>query len=135
MAKKNEYNASSIQSLSQHNHLLKRLSLTFGRETGHADHPFSSQKSVAIREIIDNAVDEILGGHGDKIRVSYYEDGSYEVQDNGRGLPIDVGADSNGKEASGVYLCLGVIQSGGKFTTESKRYSSGLNGVICPACL
>lgn len=129
MAKKNEYNASSIQSLSQHNHLLKRLSLTFGRETGHADHPFSSQKSVAIREIIDNAVDEILGGHGDKIRVSYYEDGSYEVQDNGRGLPIDVGADSNGKEASGVYLCLGVIQSGGKFTTESKRYSSGLNGV------
>lgn len=129
MAKKNEYNASSIKSLSQHNHLLKRLSLTFGRETGYENHPFSSQKSVAIREIIDNAVDEILGGHGDKIRVSYYKDGSYEVQDNGRGLPTDVGTDSSGKESSGVYLCLGVIQSGGKFTAETDRYSSGLNGV------
>lgn len=129
MAKKTEYNASSIQSLSQHNHLLKRLSLTFGRETGAPDYPFSSQKSVAIREIIDNAVDEILGGYGDKIGVSYYKDGSFEVRDNGRGLPVDIGHDSTGKAASGIYLCLGVIQSGGKFTTDSKRYSSGLNGV------
>lgn len=135
MAKKTEYNASSIQSLSQHNHLLKRLSLTFGRETGAPDYPFSSQKSVAIREIIDNAVDEILGGYGDKIGVSYFKDGSFEVRDNGRGLPVDIGHDSTGKAASGIYLCLGVIQSGGKFTTDSKRYSSGLNGVMCPACL
>ena len=126
---KNDYNASSIQALSQRNHLLKRLSLTFGRETGDKETPFSSQKSVAIREIIDNAVDEVLGGYGDKIRVSYYEDGSYEVQDNGRGLPVDVGSDSNGKPASGIYLCLGVIQSGGKFTVDSKQYTSGLNGV------
>lgn len=130
MAKrKDSYNASDIKSLSQHNHLLKRLSLTFGRETGDSEYPFSSQKSVAIREIIDNAVDEILGDHGNTIKVTYHKDGSFEVQDNGRGLPVDTGADSNGIAASGIYLCLGVIQSGGKFTTESKKYSSGLNGV------
>ena len=129
MAKKNDYNANSIQALSQRNHLLKRLSLTFGRETGDKETPFSSQKSVAIREIIDNAVDEVLGGYGDKIRVSYYKDGSYEIQDNGRGLPVDAGTDSTGKAASGIYLCLGVIQSGGKFTVDSKQYTSGLNGV------
>ena len=114
MAKKTEtYNASDIKALSQHNHLLKRISLTFGRETGDNDYPFSSQKTVAIREIIDNSVDEVLGGYGDKIFVNYYKDGSYEVKDNGRGLPIDTGVDSNGTPASGIYLCLGVIQSGG----------------------
>lgn len=130
MAKKTEtYNASDIKALSQHNHLLKRISLTFGRETGDNDSPFSSQKTVAIREIIDNSVDEVLGGYGDKIFVNYYKDGSYEVKDNGRGLPIDTGVDSNGTPASGIYLCLGVIQSGGKFTADSKRYSAGLNGV------
>lgn len=127
--KKDSYNASDIQSLSQHNHLLKRLALTFGRETGDNENPFSSQKSVAIREIIDNAVDEVLGGYGDTIRVVYHEDDSFEIQDNGRGLPIDIGNDSTGKPASGIYLCLGVIQSGGKFGTESKKYTSGLNGV------
>lgn len=127
--KKTEYNASNIQALSQHNHLLKRLSLTFGRETGDEESPFSSQKSVAIREIVDNAVDEVMGGYNDRIRVTYHKDGAFEVQDGGRGLPIDAGMDSNGNAASGIYLCLGVIQSGGKFGTDSKRFSGGLNGV------
>ena len=126
---KNEYNAGSIQALSQHNHLLKRISLTFGRETGDVDNPFSSQKTVAIREITDNAIDEVLEGYGDKVRVHYYPDKSIEVQDNGRGLPVDTGKDSEGRPVSGIFLTLGIIQSGGKFSTDSKRYSSGLNGV------
>lgn len=129
MAKKNEYNASSIQSLDQHNHLLKRISLTFGRETGDEEVPFSSQKSVAIREIIDNAFDEVIGGYGNRVKVTYFEDGAFEVQDSGRGLPVDIGVDSTGQKCNGIYLCLGVIQSGGKFETDSKRFSSGLNGV------
>lgn len=129
MAKKNEYNASSIQSLDQHNHLLKRISLTFGRETGDEEIPFSSQKSVAIREIIDNAFDEVIGGYGNRVKVTYFEDGAFEVQDSGRGLPVDIGVDSTGQKCNGIYLCLGVIQSGGKFETDSKRFSSGLNGV------
>lgn len=129
MAKKEEYNASAIQALTSHEHLLKRISLTFGRETGDKDEPFSSQKSVAIREITDNAIDEVLGGYASNVNVHYYDDGAIEVQDNGRGLPVDTGHDAAGNPVSGIYLTLGVIQSGGKFTTDSNRFSMGLNGV------
>lgn len=129
MAKKETYNASDINALSAHNHLLKRISLTFGRETGSPDHPFSSQKTVSVREITDNAIDEVIGGYADTVRVHYYPDRSIEVQDNGRGLPVDIGHDSEGHPVSGIYLTMGVIQSGGKFGTDSKRFSSGLNGV------
>lgn len=129
MAKKNTYNADSIQALDQRTHLLKRMSLTFGAEGGTPEDPFSTQKSVAIREITDNSIDEVIGGHADRVKVSFFKDGSVEVQDNGRGIPVDAGKDSQGKAASGIYLSLGIVQSGGKFTTDSKRFSGGLNGV------
>lgn len=129
MAKNTEYNASSIKALSQHDHLLKRISLTFGAETGDKENPYSSQKTIAFREIADNSVDEVLAGHGQNVRVHFYEDQSVEIQDAGRGLPVDVGVDSEGKKVNGVYLTLGVIQSGGKFETDGSRFSSGLNGV------
>lgn len=130
MAKKNnEYNASSIKALDQRTHLLKRMSLTFGAEGGTPEEPFSTQKSVAIREITDNSIDEAIGGYADRIKVFFYKDGSVEVQDNGRGIPVDIGEDSAGVKASGIYLCLGVIQSGGKFETDSERFTGGLHGV------
>mgnify|MGYP001466805173 CR=1 FL=1 len=59
--KKTEYNADSIVSLNQHQHLLKRLALTFGSETGNDKHPFSSQKTVSLRELVDNSLDEVRG--------------------------------------------------------------------------
>lgn len=130
MAKKNnEYNASSIKALDQRTHLIKRMSLTFGAESGTPEEPFSSQKSVAIREITDNSVDEVIGGHAERLKVSFLKDGSVEVQDNGRGLPVDIGENSDGTPASGIFLTLGVIQSGGKFENDSERFSGGLNGV------
>lgn len=129
MAKNKEYNASSIKALDQRTHLIKRMSLTFGAESGTPEEPFSSQKSVAIREITDNSVDEVIGGHAERIKVSFLEDGSVEVQDNGRGLPVDIGENSDGSAASGIFLTLGVIQSGGKFENDSERFSGGLNGV------
>lgn len=130
MAKKNnEYNASSIKALDQRTHLLKRMSLTFGAEGGTPEEPFSTQKSVAIREITDNSVDEVIAGYANRIRVKFFKDGSVEVQDNGRGLPVDIGRDAQGNPANGVYLTMGVIQSGGKFETDSNRFSAGLNGV------
>ena len=129
MAKVKEYNASSIKALDQRTHLLKRMSLTFGPEGGTPAEPFSTQKSVAIREITDNSIDEVIGGFADRVRVSFLKDGSVVVQDNGRGIPVDIGEDSLGNPASGVYLSLGVIQSGGKFETDSERFSGGLNGV------
>ena len=129
MSKNKEYNASSIKALDQRTHLIKRMSLTFGAETGTPEEPFSSQKSVAIREITDNSVDEVIGGHAERIKVSFFKDGSVEVQDNGRGLPVDIGQNSDGSPASGIFLTLGVIQSGGKFENDSERFSGGLNGV------
>lgn len=130
MAKKNnEYNASSIRALDQRTHLLKRMSLTFGAEGGTPEYPFSTQKSVAIREITDNSVDEVIGGYANKVRVKFAKDGSVEVQDNGRGIPVDIGKDGKDNPASGIYLSLGIIQSGGKFENDSERFSSGLNGV------
>lgn len=127
--KKETYDANSIVSLSQHDHLLKRLSLTFGSETGNEKHPFSSQKGVAIREIMDNSLDEVRAGYGEWIKLSFFKDGSVEVKDSGRGLPIDSSVDASGRKISGVYKCLGIIQSGGKFGADSNRFSSGLNGV------
>lgn len=125
---KETYNASSIKALSSHDHLLKRLSLTFGPVES-SNETFARQKNVAIREIVDNAVDEVRGGYGSKIRLKFFKDRSFEVQDSGRGIPVDIGHDSAGNRASGIYLALGVIQSGGKFSTDSKRFSTGLNGV------
>lgn len=127
--KKSEYNASSIKALDQRTHLLKRMSLTFGAEGGTPEEPFSTQKSVAIREVTDNSVDEVIEGHANRVKVKFFKDGSVEVQDNGRGLPVDIGTDANGNPATGIYLTMGVIQSGGKFETDSERFSAGLNGV------
>ena len=55
MANRNDYNADSIEALTPRQHLLKRLSLTFGREGTDPEYQFSLQKNVAIREILDNA--------------------------------------------------------------------------------
>lgn len=122
------YQASSIKALDQHTHLLKRISLTFGPEEEDGA-PYAAQKGVALREIVDNALDEARAGYGSNIKIIFNEDKSCEVQDSGRGIPVDIGQDAQGNPASGIYLSLGVIQSGGKFETDSSRYSSGLNGV------
>lgn len=126
---KPSYNSDSIISLNQHQHLLKRLSLTFGSETGSEKVPFSSQKSVALREIIDNSLDEVRGGHGSHVRLSFFADKSVEIKDSGRGIPVDKSLDGDGRPVSGIYKSLGIIQSGGKFSSDSSRFSSGLNGV------
>ena len=76
-----DYTSKNIISLTSHQHLLKRLSLTFGPESGGE---FSSQKTVAVREIVDNATDEVMAGFGDRVRVQFFDDGSVAVQDSGR---------------------------------------------------
>lgn len=118
----------TIKALDQHQHLLKRLSLIFGAVEGPGVE-FSSQKGVALREILDNGLDEIRAGHGEWLRVSFYKDRSFECYDSGRGIPTAPGKDAEGRPASQLYLALGVLQSGGKFETDSKRFSSGLNGL------
>jgi len=77
-------------------------------------------------EIIDNAVDEALGGHGDEIDVVLHPDGSAEVHDHGRGIPVDIEPKTG---LSGVELVMTRLHAGGKFGGGSYTASGGLHGV------
>ncbi|MFF5971546.1 type IIA DNA topoisomerase subunit B [Streptomyces sp. NPDC012769] len=77
-------------------------------------------------EIIDNSVDEALGGYCDHIEVILHEDGSVEVHDNGRGIPVDVEPKTG---LSGVEVVMTKLHAGGKFGGGSYAASGGLHGV------
>ena len=77
-------------------------------------------------ELIDNAVDEALGGHCTKIEVILHDDHSAEVRDNGRGIPVDVEPKTG---LTGVELVMTRLHAGGKFGGGSYTASGGLHGV------
>lgn len=77
-------------------------------------------------EIIDNAVDEALGGHGDRIEVVLHSDGSVEVRDRARGIPVDVEPRTG---LTGVEVVFTKLHAGGKFGGGSYAASGGLHGV------
>ncbi|MFF3754439.1 type IIA DNA topoisomerase subunit B [Streptomyces sp. NPDC002018] len=77
-------------------------------------------------EIIDNSVDEALGGYCDHIEVILHEDGSVEVRDNGRGIPVDVEPKTG---LSGIEVVMTKLHAGGKFGGGSYAASGGLHGV------
>ncbi len=77
-------------------------------------------------EIVDNGVDEALAGHCDRIEVELYPDGSIEVRDNGRGIPVDIEPKSG---LPGVELVYTKLHAGGKFGGGSYGASGGLHGV------
>jgi DNA gyrase subunit B len=77
-------------------------------------------------EIVDNSVDEALGGHCTKIWVVLHADGSYEVGDNGRGIPVDIEPKTG---LPGVELVMTRLHAGGKFGGVSYTASGGLHGV------
>ncbi|MEN9740975.1 MAG: hypothetical protein RLZ72_1241 [Actinomycetota bacterium] len=77
-------------------------------------------------EIIDNSVDEALGGFGSTIEVTLHDDGSVEVADNGRGIPVDIEPRTG---LSGVEVVFTKLHAGGKFGSGSYTASGGLHGV------
>ncbi len=77
-------------------------------------------------EVIDNSVDEALGGHCNELAVKLYKDESLEVVDNGRGMPVDIHPQ---EKVSGVELILTRLHAGGKFSGDSYKFSGGLHGV------
>ncbi len=79
-----------------------------------------------IQEVIDNSVDEALAGYCKNIDVTLHEDGSIEVTDNGRGMPVD---DHPEHGIPGVELILTRLHAGGKFSNENYQFAGGLHGV------
>ncbi|HED19626.1 MAG TPA: DNA topoisomerase IV subunit B [Gammaproteobacteria bacterium] len=78
------------------------------------------------QEVIDNGVDEAIAGYASKIEVTVFKDGSLQVKDNGRGMPVDLHPEEG---VSGVEVILTRLHAGGKFSGKNYRFSGGLHGV------
>ena len=86
----------------------------------------TERPNYLAHEVIDNSVDEALTGHCKRIGVTLHEDGSLSVEDDGRGMPVDVHEETG---LTGVELILTRLHAGAKFTRRQYRYSGGLHGV------
>ncbi len=112
---KREYDESAIQTLDALEHIRLRTGMYIGR-IGDGSHPLDGIY-VMLKEVIDNAIDEFIMGHGKRVVIDRDEQ-SISVRDFGRGIPL-------GK----VVDCVSKINTGGKYNDEVFQFSVGLNGV------
>lgn len=78
------------------------------------------------QEVIDNSVDEAIGGYATSMEVVLYKDGSLSVADNGRGMPVDIHPEHG---VPGIELIMTRLHAGGKFSGKNYQFSGGLHGV------
>ena len=110
------YDASSIEVLSGLEPVRKRPGM----------YTNTDRPNHLAQEVIDNSVDEAMAGHAKKIEVTLFKDGSIEVADDGRGMPVDIHPEQG---LSGVELILTKLHAGGKFSNDNYQFSGGLHGV------
>lgn len=112
----NQYNADAIE-------VLNGLDPVKRRPGMYTD---TTRPNHLSQEVIDNSVDEALGGYATSIRVVLYEDQSLSVTDDGRGMPVDIHPE---EKISGVELIMTKLHAGGKFSNKNYQFSGGLHGV------
>jgi topoisomerase-4 subunit B len=110
------YDAASIEVLSGLDPVRKRPGM----------YTDTSRPNHLAQEVVDNSVDEAISGHASKIEVTVFKDGSLQVKDNGRGMPVDIHPEEG---ISGAEVILTRLHAGGKFSSKNYRFSGGLHGV------
>lgn len=112
----NNYTAENIEVLSGLDPVKKRPGM----------YTDTSRPNHLAQEVIDNSVDEALAGHAKNIRVTLHKDGSVEVEDDGRGMPVDLHPQL---KKPGIEVILCTLHAGGKFSNSNYQFSGGLHGV------